>query len=42
MSNSRYEKFNLDSTISFLDFTKAFDTLDWEFMTKEIRDVWFG
>ena len=36
------EQFNLDSAILFLDFTKAFDTLDWGFMTKSLEKFGFG
>ena len=28
------EKFNIEGAILFLDFTKAFDPLEWSFMTK--------
>jgi hypothetical protein len=31
------EKFNIERAILFLDFTKAFDSLEWSFMTECLR-----
>ena len=36
------EKFNLDSCILFLDYTKAFDTIEWDFMLGSLKKFGFG
>ena len=36
------EKFNVDSCILFLDFTKAFDTIEWDFMLPTLKKFGFG
>ena len=33
------EKFNIEGAILFLDFTKAFDSLEWSFMTKCLENL---
>jgi hypothetical protein len=35
------EKFNIEGAILFLDFTKAFDSLEWSFMTKCLEQFGF-
>ena len=35
------EKFNIEGAILFLDFTKAFDSLEWSFMTKCLEKFGF-
>ena len=34
------EKFNIEGAILFLDFTKAFDSLEWSFMTECLEHFW--
>lgn len=36
------EKNNYDACILFLDFSKAFDTIEWEFMFKSLEKFSFG
>ncbi|PJE77613.1 hypothetical protein CI610_03460 [invertebrate metagenome] len=36
------EKFNIDSCLLFLDFTKAFDTIEWDFMFSCLDKFGFG
>ena len=36
------EKFQIDSCILYLDFTKAFDTIEWNFMIEAIKNFGFG
>jgi hypothetical protein len=35
------EKFNIEGAILFLDFTKAFDSLEWSFMTECLEKFGF-
>ena len=34
VKNRSFRKFNIEGAILFLDFTKAFDSLEWSFMTE--------
>ena len=36
------EKFNIDACVIFLDFSKAFDTIEWEFMYESLKKFGFG
>ena len=36
------EKFDIDCSVLFLDFRKAFDTIEWDFMIESLRKFGFG
>ena len=36
------EQFKVDGAVSFLDFLKAFDSLEWEFMFESLKKIWLS
>ena len=39
--NRSFRKVNIEGAILFLDFTKAFDSLEWSFMTERLEKFGF-